>query len=234
MFPNLSRRIAALYIWLGLISILFLTVVTTVSVANVFTSGQLIQSHTVQVWWSIIFAASIEVNIVRLFYESKRDNDKEAKKLGIGLIVVAGVSLIIEGMQQSIGFDWYIWYIQLIVGLVVSLRVFFVMFLLAREGSRLATMTTGTEQPLYACLVDFAPQIDTAIDTVEESVSVQQIGTSPVPLRMISSHKDTDTLDRVRAVLKSDPSVSVRVLADKAGVSPGTAQKYKSRIAKEA
>lgn len=229
MFPNLSRRIAALYKWLGLISIPVLTIVTAVSVANVFTRGQLAQSQTVQIWWAIIFAAAIEVNIVRLFFESKHDNDKAAKSLGIGLIIVAGVSLIIEGVQQSIGFDWNNVYMQGVVGGVVGLRVIVVMFLLAREGSRLATLLPDTEQPMYACLVQFAPPIDTEVDTVV----VQQIDTPAVPIRMITSHK-TDTLTKVRAVLKNDPGVSVRTLASKAGVSPSTAQKYKNRIEQEA
>jgi len=234
MFPNLSRRIAALYKWLGLISIPVLTIVTAVSVANVFTRGQLAQSQLIQMVWAVIFAAAIEVNIVRLFFESKHDHDTAAKSLGIGLIIVAGVSLIIEGIQQSIGFDWSNIWAQGVVGSVVGLRVIVVMFLLAREGSRLATVLPDTEQPMYVCLVQFAPPIDTEVDTVEESVLIQQIDTPPVSIHLITEHKNTDTLTKVRAVLKSDPGVSIRTLASKAGVSPNTAQKYKSRIEQEA
>src|SRR5436190_18453649 len=101
MFPNLSRRIAKLYKWLGLISIPILTIVMVISISNGFTRGLIASSQGVQIAWAIIFAIAIEVNILRLFFEWKQDSDRGALWLGIGLVFVAGVALLIAGLQQS-------------------------------------------------------------------------------------------------------------------------------------
>src|SRR5438034_3675425 len=153
-----------------------------ISIANVFTRGLVASSQGVQIAWAIIFAIAIEVNIFRLFFEWKQDSDRGALWLGIGLVFVAGVALLIEGLQQSIGFAWSNISVQVVIAIVIALRVGMVIVLVAREGSRLGAMLSDTEQelthPMYACLVQFAPPIDTPADTV----LIQQIDTPPVPI----------------------------------------------------
>jgi hypothetical protein len=223
-FPGITKQarwIAKLYKFLGLWSIPILTIATTISIANVFMRGQLASDTRLQFAWAVLFAAAIEVNIVRLFFEAKLDKDRGAFVLGIVLAFVAGVALIIEGLQQSIGFDWNNVYVQSFIGLVVALRVCVVVWLLAREGSKLASALSDTEQPIYACFVQF--------DTPKEPEVIQK----SVPIRVLPQHKNNPTQNKIRAVLKSKPDVSIRTLAEKAGVSPGTAQKYKNLIDQE-
>src|SRR6266568_620152 len=103
-FPGITKQargIAKLYKWLGLYSIPVLTIVTIVSISNVFTHGELASDSHVQFAWAIIFATAIEVNIVRLFFESKLDHDTGAFIIGIVLVIVVGTALLIEGLQQS-------------------------------------------------------------------------------------------------------------------------------------
>lgn len=231
-----ARVIAALYKGLGLYSIPLLTIVTIISISNVFTRGQLASDPRLQTLWAIIFAAAIEVNIVRLFFEWKLDKDKGALWLGIGLVFVAGVALLIEGLQQSIGFTWDNMYMQIVVGIVVGLRVLVVVLLLAREGSRLASAMVEDVQPLYACLVHFdAPaQVQEPVQEGERD-DVQE---SEQPLHIVPVHKKRTPATRiperkVRAILNTDPRISARALAQKLNVSPTTAQNYKKRIEKQ-
>jgi hypothetical protein len=231
MFPNLSRRIAALYKWLGLISILVLTVATFISVANVFMRGQLAQSYNVQMAWSFIFAAAIEVNIFRLFFEWRHDNDEGAKWLGIGLVLVAGVALSIEGLQQSIGFNWSDWRIQVVIGIVIILRVVMVTWLLGREGSRLGLMVRDDATNIHACQVSFpAPVVMT-----EPAPTVVQEIDMPAPQQLrIMPPKQQNTATRIRAIVAKNPDIKLEDLARKAGVSVRTAQRHKPRQEKEA
>jgi len=232
MFPNLSRRIAALYKWLGLISILVLTVATFISVANVFMRGQLAQSYNVQMAWAFIFAAAIEVNIFRLFFEWRHDNDEGAKWLGIGLVLVAGVALSIEGLQQSIGFNWSDWRIQLVIGIVVILRVVMVTWLLGREGSRLGLMVRDDATKVYACGVSFPAPI-----VVSEPMPEPTTQEMTEPIHLVTPPKarvSQTTATRIRAIVAKQPDIKIDDLARKAGVSVRTAQRHKPRQAKEA
>ncbi len=227
-FPNLSRRIAKLYTWLGLVSILVLTVVTSISVANVFTRGQLASWPGLQFWWAVIFAAAIEVNIIRLFFDATYSNDAYAKRLGIGLVIVAGMALLIEGWQQSIGFDWGNSRLQVVIGFVVFLRVFVVVLLLAREGSRLGAMAR------------VAMTNDTPTDTIAPvQVDVTPIAPEVAPqLRIMPPKKRgkvAQTLDdKIADMLRRKPDMTDGQLADTLEVSLRTVQRHKPRIAKEA
>jgi hypothetical protein len=242
-FPKINKQargIAALYKWFGLYSIPLLTVVTIISISNVFTRGALANSSGLEMAWAVVFATAIEVNIVRLFFEWKLDKDNGALVLGIGLVFVAGVALLIEGLQQSIGFTWSNLYVQIVVGVVVGLRVLVVVLLLAREGSRLASAMVDDVQPLYACLVHFDAPAQP--ESVQEDVqpSVQDTDTK---LHIVHAQSDvrkkrtpaTRISDRkIRAILDTDPRISTYALAQKLRVSPTTARNYKKRLAKEA
>jgi hypothetical protein len=236
-FPGITKQargIAKLYKWLGLYSIPVLTIVTIISISNVFVRGQLATWSWLEFVWAIVFAAAIEVNIVRLFFEAKLDNDKGAFVLGIVLAIVAGAALLIEGLQQSIGFDWNNIYVQWTVGIVVMLRVFVVVLLLAREGSKLASAVHQDTQPMYACLVQFdAPALpeDVQIEQeVEQQLHIVHAQQSAQNKRTLPPAQ----IRKMRTILNTDPTISVRKLAQQAGVSPSTAQNYKSSLAKEA
>lgn len=239
-FPNLSRRIAKLYVWFGLLSILVLTVVTSISVANVFTRGQLAQSSDVQTAWAIIFAVAIEVNIVRLFFEARYDDDKHAKWLGIGLAIVAGVALLIEGLQQSIGVNWSSFAMQSVIGIVIFLRVVVVVFLLAREGSRLGATaranTTNDATQIYACPVTFHAPIEMTLPT---TVDIQEIDIPAPNVRQLPPPKSRDkmaqtTATKIQAIYAKHPDIKDDIVARKVGVSVRTVQRHKPQLAKEA
>lgn len=234
-----ARVIVYLYKLLGLYSIPILTLVTIISISNVFVRGQLATWSWLEIVWAVIFAAAIEVNIVRLFFEWKLDNDQGAKWLGIILALVAGVALLIEGLQQSIGFDWSNIFVQSVIGLVIALRVLVVVLLLAREGSKLASSMGEDVQPLYACLVHFAPPSPPeSVQDIEHTV----IHDTEQPLHIVPAQKPVSQkrtvtaqqLRKMRTLITTDPRIPVRTLADKVGVSPGTASKYKNSIANEA
>jgi hypothetical protein len=233
-FPGITKQakwIAKLYKFFGLWSIPILTIATTISIANVFMHGQLASDTRLQFAWAVLFAAAIEVNIVRLFFEAKLDKDHGAFVLGIVLAIVAGAALLIEGLQQSIGFDWSNILVQWTVGIVVAARVIVVVWLLAREGSRLASSMIDTAQPLTQ--IDTPAQPELIQELVQEEVQDTDTKLHIVPAQ--KKHTVTPAqLRKMRTLLTTDPRIPVRTLADKVGVSPGTAQKYKNSIAKEA
>lgn len=258
-FPRINKQatgIAALYTWLGLISIPVLTIVTVISVANVFVRGQLAQGSFIETFWAVVFAAAIEVNIVRLFFEAKLHKDRWSFILGILLIFVAGIALTIEGLQQSIGFNWTDSHVQIGLGFVVSLRVLVVVVLLAREGSRLATMLEQGEQeseqqmyacpvtfrdpdallcgePVYACLVDFSKRlsIQEMFTESEQEVftgSIQAVNTSANI--SVFTGKQTPAAKRVQKILRANPDASLSVIASKAQVSRGYASQIRAKM----
>lgn len=242
-FPGITRQargIARLYKWLGLYSIPLLTIVTIISISNVFSRGELASLSWLEIVWVAVFAAAIEVNIVRLFFEWKFEHDNSAKWLGIGLVFVAGVALLMEGLQQSIGFTWNNFYVQCVIGTMIGLRVFVVVLLLAREGSKLASAMIEDEQPIYACFVHFdAPaQPESVQEDAQESVQDTDTKLHIVPAQSGVRKKRTPAPrisdNKIRAILDTDPRISTRALAQKLHVSPSTAQNYKKRLAKEA
>lgn len=245
MFPHVSQRIAALYKLLGLLSIPLLTIVTIVSISNVFVRGQLATWQGLAFVWAVIFAAAIEVNIVRLFFEAKMNADKGAFTLGIILAIVAGAALLIEGLQQSIGFDWSNFVVQWTIGLVVFLRVLVVVLLLAREGSRLAVTMQEIAQNehmdehiIYACLVHFPEPAPVQIVQETEHASDTRLHVVPNTKRRSSMKPPKGARQtpeqRIRTLLDLNPNISIRELAQVAHVSIGTAQKYRQIARKEA
>ncbi len=135
-----ARWIAGAYKLVGLWSIPLLTIVTIVSMANVFTSGQFAQFPGISTAWAIIFSVAIDVNIVRLFVEAKLDKSWAAWWLGFGLCIVTGAALSIEGLEQSIGVVWTSQMIQTSITILVFCRVLLVILLMAREGAKLGTL----------------------------------------------------------------------------------------------
>jgi Helix-turn-helix domain of resolvase len=142
-FPSLtkqSRGITYIYKMVGIYSIPLLTIVTILSMSNVFTSGQFARWPYVQTIWAVIFASAIDVNIVRLFIESYVDKSRDAFWIGLCLGCVTGAALLIEGLQQSIGLTWTSWYVQFTIAMLVFARVVCVIILMAREGKKLGQM----------------------------------------------------------------------------------------------
>jgi hypothetical protein len=111
---------------------------------NVFSSGYFSQFPLIAGIWAFIFAASIDVNIVRLFLEAyiaKHQGQLKESRIafwvGLGLACVTGAALLIEGLQQSIGLEWNDPILRFVIGLLIFLRVVLVVVLMAREGGKL-------------------------------------------------------------------------------------------------
>lgn len=244
-FPKINKQargIAALYTWLGLISIPVLTIVTIISVSNVFTRGQLAQASWIETTWAIIFAAAIEVNIVRLFFESRLNKDRGAFWLGVGLVFVAGIALTIEGLQQSIGFNWSNYYVQVVVGFVVGLRVLVVVLLLAREGSRLGTTILQTEQeyePIYACLVHFPepkpePLAEQIPEQEPECETEQDAEQNMIPFPNTAKRKALQPIERqVQRWHTKYPNMTYAEIGQKVGRSKTTVSNILKRLAEQ-
>lgn len=241
-FPKINKQargIAALYKVFGLYSIPLLTVVTIISISNVFTRGQLASGSLIETFWAVIFATAIEVNIVRLFFEWKLDKDNGAKWLGICLVLVAGIALLIEGLQQSIGFIWSNFYVQVVVGIVVGLRVFVVVLLLAREGSRLASAMLATEQetgqPIYACLVHFPepapePKDEQEAERIPEPITEPKITAFP----NTAKRKAVQPLERKVAELRNKyPDMTYEQIGQRIGRSKTTVSNIVKRLSEQ-
>jgi hypothetical protein len=237
-FPGIakqSRGIARLYKFLGLWSIPVLTLVTIISISNVFTHGQLASGSLVQMTWAVIFAAAIEVNIVRLFFESKLDKDRGAFVLGIVLAIVAGAALLIEGLQQSIGFDWANIVVQWTVGIVVGLRVLVVVLLLAREGAKLATVLSEDVPPLYACLVQFdapKPKLDPIPEPRIESIEEARPRILALPEPKPNGHKEA-IRDTIEKFMTEGRSYTYQDIANAIPCSVQTVKVHAPKIKKE-
>lgn len=223
MIEKQARGIAHLYRFLGLYSIPVLTLVTTVSVANIFVHGTLIarlQWPGVEIVWAVVFAAAIEVNIVRLFFEARLYHDRIAFRSGVILVIVACFALLIEGMQQSIGFDWHSPLAQIGIGTVIVLRVCVVGLLLAREGSRLATVVS--------CHHDRVSPKRSEGSVPRPAVIHEEISVSQEPVSSVPDVTYTDAVEQKMHELLQD-GTSIRVTAKKVGVSPSAVQRYKNK-----
>src|SRR5579884_3249233 len=142
-----TRWIADAYRFVGLYSIPALTLVTVVSMMNVFTSGMFSSYGWIPSIWAFIFAATIDVNIVRLFLEAQIEKLRGNKRgsaiafyVGLGLAIVTGAALLIEGLQQSIGLEWSNLALRWAIGILIFFRVGFVVVLMAREGGKLGQL----------------------------------------------------------------------------------------------
>lgn len=148
-----TRWIASAYNFIGLYSIPLLTLVTVISMTNVFSSGYFSQYPFISGLWAFIFAATIDVNIVRLFLESHCEKVKghvsSARTtfwVALGLSIVTGVALLVEGLQQSIGLSWNDGTVKVFISLIIALRVILVVVLMAREGCKLGASLVSHEE----------------------------------------------------------------------------------------
>jgi len=196
-----TRWIAQAYNFVGLYSIPLLTAVTIISMSNVFMQGYFSQFPVISGAWAFIFAATIDVNIVRLFLESQvewRQGNKWtgwiAFGVGLGLATVTGVALFIEGLQQSIGLEWNDPTLKLVIAILIGLRVFLVVVLMAREGSKLGQM-------IAALVEEKSEQID-VIEAVNEPVipliEVPQIEVHPPVQTDVLTHENEAVKEAVK------------------------------------
>ncbi len=188
---NQAKGITYVYKLIGLYSIVLLTVVTVVSMTNVFTSGEFAQFPGIRNTWAFIFALAIDVNIVRLFVEGKLEKSKLAYGIGTGLAIVTGAALFIEGLQQSIGLQWGNEKVQIIITFLVGFRVLFVIVLMAREGTKLGNVLLHSHTDS-----SIKPDADLAENLEETSPEIEQ-KTIPVETpssEVIPASIDTDAV----------------------------------------
>jgi len=169
-----AQWIAGAYKVIGLYAIPLLTAVTVISMTNVFSAGTFVHWPYVSTIWAFIFALAIDVNIVRLFVEAKTDKSKMAFIVGLGLCIVTGAALFIEGLQQSIGIAWSDEKIQTAVGILVGCRVILVIVLMAREGLKLGEVCMAFDLQVALKSTVNAPQIETQTET-ESDLKLAQI-----------------------------------------------------------
>lgn len=257
-FPSIIKQaklIAYLYKWVGLYSTVLLTIVTIISMSNVFTSGTLAHWSFVQDTWAIIFAAAIDVNIVRLFLEAHLEKSWGAYTIGIGLTCVTGAALLIEGLQQSIGLQWDNQIVQVTIGILISFRVLFVVVLMAREGTKLGKLVGVLVKPTTQLSVQpqptpeaqpNVPQDEQEPVQNEASPDVQpdvpEMDTSPEhqaitnirPMKQKKVNGKTHTPEqKARTIWTSNPHISARALAVQIGKSPTTANTWLKKFKME-
>lgn len=154
-----AKWIVYAYKFIGLYAIPLLTLTAIVSLTNVFTAGEFAQYPWIKNAWALMFSIAIDVNIVRLFVESKVDKSRWAFTIGIGLCIVTGAALLLEGLQQSIGLSWQSVPVQGTISIIVGLRVLLVIILMAREGRKLGDLVLMvTHVPVQASTVLEASQ----------------------------------------------------------------------------
>lgn len=165
-----ARTIASGYKLVGLYSTILLTLVTIVSMSNVFSSGMFARYSWIPTAWAIVFAMTIDVNIVRLFVEGTVSFCQQKKRegfasyvIGFGLGAVTAAALFIEGLQQSIQLSWNDGLVHTIIVILIGVRVLFVIVLMAREGRNLGLL-------LYENMCQpevFNMALDAEVNTVE-------------------------------------------------------------------
>ena len=147
---GLQRKIVDFYRLLGLLSIPVITIVTTISMANLFTAGQAANIDGISGTWAWLYAAAIETNVMRLFTEKRWSS----RLLGLGLGLVAVAALQIESLQQTKILNWNDPTLHAWLPYILLLRNVLVYILVAYEGVRLShteedeTMKTNTTKEL--------------------------------------------------------------------------------------
>lgn len=188
-FPRIQQQgrwIASAYKLVGLYSVPLLTIVTIISMSNVFTAGTFAHWPYIATIWAVIFSVAIDVNIVRLFLESKINEDRGAFCIGLGLCLVTAAALFIEGIEQSIGLNWDTDIIRSAIFLLVGLRVILVIVLMAREGRRLGEWLLTLPQSSPPISVQIVPEL--ATDSVQnEPVEAQEIAPEMPALHLVES-----------------------------------------------
>lgn len=159
-----SRLIVNAYKFVALWSIPVLTAVTVISMTNVYTGGKFAQWPWIGNLWAFIFAFSIDVNIVRLFIESRyeyrlgnKSNSVWSMLIGTGLGVVTGAALLFEGYEQSIGLLWGSENIKIALAVLLGARVVLVILLMAREGLKLGDLLFTQLNPVQESVQERTP-----------------------------------------------------------------------------
>src|SRR6266702_1451982 len=238
---GLQRFIIGIYRFLGLLSIPALTVVTTISMANLFTAGKAAQWDNISVVWAWLYAAAIETNVVRLFTEKR----KASFALGLGLGVVTCIALQFEGMQQTGSMMWNNPTVQMLLPWIIALRSILVYVLIAYEGRRLMQddeQVVSAQSTRLNVLKNAL--LDRAIERVTPVAPPAQIEPSEQPkklsqpqskqstkLHVVKVTQDTAPLERVKRVLVEHPDCSDRQLAKRTSLAPATAKKYRQLTA---
>jgi hypothetical protein len=240
-----AKAIAYLYKLVGLYSIVLLTVVTIISMTNIFTAGAFAQYTWTKNTWAFIFSLAIDVNIVRLFIEARIERSKSAYTIGLGLAAVTGAALLIEGLQQSIGVQWSSQGVQSVIALLIAFRVVFVVVLMAREGYKLGKLIeVAVKPPVQESVLPeqdttskpeqvYTPSIPLEIEQerTEERTPVHPEKTKRTPLKVVHS-QDTNE-QKIRELLEHDRSRSARSIAKQVKCSPSTANKWRTQILSE-
>lgn len=193
-----TRWIASAYNVIGLYSIPCLTLVTIISMCNVFSGGYFSRFPFISGLWAFIFAATIDVNIVRLFLESHCEKVKGRVSsarttfwVALGLSIVTGVALLVEGLQQSIGLLWTDETVKVSISLIIALRVVLVVVLMAREGCKLgAALVSHEDVKMVTEIVEEIHSSETEREITKASAETQEemVETEKkTPLRLISS-----------------------------------------------
>lgn len=272
MASRLSRQtrcIANAYTATGLYSVPLLTLVTVISMTNVFTSGYFSRYPGIGGLWAFIFAATIDVNIVRLFLESHCERVKgnvSASRMAfwvaLGLAIVTGAALLVEGLQQSIGVQWTDGTVKGFIGVLIAARVILVVVLMAREGCKLGAALVQNEPVAVPFTQELKPpqaplhqmpmkhdeeqspaeekptlQIREGVKEQEERVSDEQVSCRPIHLKAVAASRDKHTFVREYLTLHPDASISTIVkAASLKGISLSTgyvSQQRKQIVVKE-
>jgi hypothetical protein len=230
---GLQRFIIGIYRFLGLLSIPALTVVTTISMANLFTAGHAAQWDNISVIWAWVYAAAIETNVIRLFTEKR----KASFALGLGLGVVTCIALQFEGMQQTGSMMWNNPTVQMLLPWIIALRSILVYVLIAYEGRRLVSSEQNVSAQPTRLTVLKNVLIDRAIERVVPSAQIESTeqpkqieqpqSKQSAKLHVVKVIQDTAPLERVKRVLIEHPDCSDRKLAKLTDLAPATAKKYR-------
>jgi cation transport ATPase len=245
------------YNFLGLWSIVLLTVCTIISMANVFTSGEFARWPWVTTAWALIFSATIDVNIVRMFVEGyieraqgQRVSGNIAYAIGGVLAVVTGAALFLEGVEQSIGLTWDSDIMHETLGVLLALRVICVVILMSREGRRLGHVVHTIAKNAHLASIANAVQSAQAkpkreqkarppVNTPPVQASVQvntravqkneHSNVTPLPRRGVQNEQ------KAREAIIADPAISLSQLATILKCSSrSTAKNFKDRVLQEA
>lgn len=201
-----ARGIAYLYKVIGLYSTVLLTAITVVSMTNVFLSGAFARYPWIAGTWAFVFAATIDLNIVRMFIEAAIERTQRTRRawipmvIGSGLALITGAALFIEGVQQSVGFDWNSETVKRTLIVLILLRVFLVVVLMAREGTKLGTMLSDV------LIVPSVPEMEVQSEVMMEVEVPQSLPELP-QMELIAEHVEQTTEVEVEPEVDTEPRV---------------------------
>lgn len=142
----LAKVIHFLLSLISLVSLVLLIIGFVISMSNVMTNGQIVDSASMRNVWAIATSLAIEANIPLMFYHAwqawTRGNSAEgwcSFLLGLALACVTGMSVGIESLQQSLNIPLTdaIARMHIDLAMLVYFRVGLIILLVIREGYRL-------------------------------------------------------------------------------------------------